>query len=303
MSARWRIPVGVILWLVATGALVWVGVQRLTPRPRSADDRRRVPAESHRLAAIERGERKVEQYPLSADARYSLGHDLLDGGEHKKALEAFREAVLLETDFVDAYFGMARAHGELAQWEEAERAIRRAMSFEPEYAYLHAGLGWVLYHQGRLQEAEESYREAIRLGPHYADAHESLIWVLLDAGQMDEAEAALESATCLAPEAAGELWWGLGYDLWYDGRLSEAIPAHERAKQLLPDEPRLRQDLALLYLESGDRERAVAEAEQLPGLELDPERNLAAQIEWWQASPEVGAEEPSDRSTSARPAP
>ena len=142
---------------------------------------------------------QTQDHPLHAEAHYRLGYSYLTDGRLREAVDSFRRAVLLESDYVDALLGLAYAWVQLEEWEEAEAALGFALQYEPDDAETQCLLGWVLEQQGRLDEAA-AYREAVRLAPAYAAAWERLIEALVTAGEYEEASAAAVDAPELDPK-------------------------------------------------------------------------------------------------------
>jgi tetratricopeptide (TPR) repeat protein len=273
MKSRWWLPIALVLWLGANAALAWVGVIRLAPGDRPTSDSAKFSVPRYVFGGVERKERAVADNPLSADAHYELGHAYADAEEYEKAVEAFKQAVLLETDYVEAYAAMGYAYCGLGYWQEAEAALRRALDFEPDYVYSHLDLGWALEEQGRLGEAADVYREAIRLAPGYADVQEWLVHMLLDAGKLTEAAAALGTAPALSTETRTRLHWELHSALAGQGRVGEAARALANGVEAMPDNVDLRFELAKAYWYLGERDKALAQAEIVAG--LDPEAGAA----------------------------
>lgn len=120
-----------------------------------------------------------------------------------QALEAFTEAIRLDSRYAEAHHNLGLALAESGRWADAVQAYLRALAI-PGYATplaAYHNLGWAYYNLDRLAEAEESLKTAIRLDPEFASAHYHLGLVLLKTGRKNEARAAFVRARDLAPES------------------------------------------------------------------------------------------------------
>jgi tetratricopeptide (TPR) repeat protein len=276
----------VVAWLSGTGALAWVGVTQLSPQEPSGE----CISCSWGSASLGRDERRAEEYPLNAEAHCRLGYSYLRSGRPDEALDPFRRALLLESDYVDALLGLARAWGDLENWEQAEAALGFALQFESDYAYTHLLLGWVLEQQGRLDEAADACREAISLAPDYTDACEQLIWTLTSAGRYGEAAAAIEDASDLEPGVVEDAYTQVAAGLADEGRFSEAARLCEKAVRVVPDSLELRRQLALAYLNTGEDGKAMAQAEAIAQTDVEGAAEVAVEIVQYAASRKARAE-------------
>jgi protein O-GlcNAc transferase len=198
----------------------------------------------------------------------NLGVVLKARGRLREAIAAYRRAIELKPEFVDAYHNLGNALREDGQADAAANAYRRVIQLRPNSADAYNSLGNALRDAGHLQEAIAAYTEAIRLKPHNAEAYNNYAAVLQDQGRLDEAIAtyqhviglradypaaysnlgaalrrqsrrqeaiaAYRQAIKLKPDFA-DAWGNLGNALQDDGQLEETIAAYERATELRPD--------------------------------------------------------------------
>ncbi|WP_411881699.1 tetratricopeptide repeat protein [Polaromonas sp. YR568] len=216
-----------------------------------------------------------------ADFLQNFGDVLKDGGRLAEAEAAYRRAVTIDSDLVEAHNKLsnllhgsrrlaeaevsyrrtlelkpdfAEGHNNLGlllhdsrRLEEAELAFRRALELKPGFVEAHFNLGRLLYSSKRLVEAEAAYRRALALRPHYAKAQTNLGLVLKDSKRLVEAEAAYRCALELAPDLA-DAHNNLGVLLQDGMRLTEAEAAYRRAIDLRPDYAEARVNLSILLL-------------------------------------------------------
>lgn len=126
--------------------------------------------------------------------------------------------------------------------------------FHPERAEYYLQLGDALVNAGRSAEAVPVYEEARRREPQSAAAAERLALCLRNLRQPARAEAIFREAWSRAPGAA--LSFHLGMTYLDRGRVSDAIAAFEKARELDPELVEADNSAGALWFESGDAARA-----------------------------------------------
>ena len=177
-----------------------------------------------------------------------------------------------ETRSVEAYelFSRGVLTLRLASRDAPDRAIslfEKALAIDPEYAEAWAGLGGAYQLKGAflnlaelLEKAIECERRALALDPELADAHTWLGAAQLALGRADEAVASLQRAIELEPGQARP-WATLARAHWIGrGDLREGVAALDKAVAINPQFGYGHLQLAFLYTELGEYERARAAA-------------------------------------------
>jgi serine/threonine protein kinase/tetratricopeptide (TPR) repeat protein len=177
-----------------------------------------------------------------------------------------------ETGSVEAYelFSRGVLTLRLASRDAPDRAIslfEKALAIDPEYAEAWAGLGGAYQLKGAflnlaelLEKAIECERRALALDPELADAHTWLGAAQLALGRADEAVASLQRAIELEPGQARP-WATLARAHWIGrGDLREGVAALDKAVAINPQFGYGHLQLAFLYTELGEYERARAAA-------------------------------------------
>ena len=96
------------------------------------------------------------------------GNALCGMRKFQEASVAYRRAIELKPDYVEAYMNLGIALHDLGRLDGAIEACRQAIRLEPGCAEAHYNLGNMLHHHGRIRESIDARREAIRLRPDYA---------------------------------------------------------------------------------------------------------------------------------------
>ena len=177
---------------------------------------------------------------------------------------------------------LAERQYQVKDYDGALDTYRRALLLDPTNAVIHYRLGYVYTQSGQLDEATDHLNKALEIDPQFALALANLGYVLrrraenlpnenVDRGRLlAEAELKLRQALTISPKLVdedGESWWGsLGGLHRRRGQIDDAIDAYRRAQRVTPAASYPVANLALLFLQKGDRARtfdAFQRAERL----------------------------------------
>jgi tetratricopeptide (TPR) repeat protein len=197
----------------------------------------------------------------------------LTDGLHLQLVESeIAEIRKAETRSVAAYelFSRGMMTLRMASRDAPDRAIslfEKALAIDPEYAEAWMGLGGGYQIKGGFlnlpeltEKAIECELKAIALDPSLADAHTWLGAALLALGRIDEAMTALRRAVDLDPSQARP-WAMLARGYWVGkGEVAAGIEALERAVGINPEFGYAHLQLAFLYTELQEYEKAEAAA-------------------------------------------
>jgi Tfp pilus assembly protein PilF/DNA-binding transcriptional MerR regulator len=104
---------------------------------------------------------------------YEHGVDL-EAEDPGGAMTAYRRALEIYPDLVDAHLNLGRLLHEAGNLAAAESHYRQALAVEPDDALAAYNLGVALQDQHRRREAVAAYEHAIAIDPAFADAHFNL---------------------------------------------------------------------------------------------------------------------------------
>lgn len=179
----------------------------------------------------------LESYCLQAQARWHFDQRTEKG--LNKAIELFREAIKMDSNYALAWVGLADSllllqdygyakpnHDEVIK--EAEVAANKALEIDPELAEVHATLGLLLGARREGQRALDKLKEATERRPGYSDAYNWMGWFYNVIGDQESA-------------------------------LHNSIIAVE----LNPLSPEALSNLALAHLISGEYETAIRQSRQI----------------------------------------
>lgn len=159
-----------------------------------------------------------------------------------KAIEAFKQAIVIDSHYALAYCGMADSYFRLSNLHfpprevlpKAKAAALRAVEIDENLAEAHSSLGLVkVYYDHDWIGAETEFRKALKLNPDLVSAHQRY-----------------------------------GSYLTFMGRFEESIRHYENALNLDPFSLQINMNLATTYFLRGDYERSINHLAKT--IELEP---------------------------------
>ncbi|MBI1206285.1 MAG: tetratricopeptide repeat protein [Azospirillum sp.] len=124
--------------------------------------------------------------PAIADSWSNLGVALRREGRYAESEHAYRRAIELAPEAVNATFNLANLLNDLGRWEQTLPLYQRVLAREPAHVGAHYNSGNALRDLGRLDEAIAAYRRGLVVEPDNAEIHNSLGMGLLLAGRFHE---------------------------------------------------------------------------------------------------------------------
>ncbi len=209
-------------------------------------------------------ERQLAERPTANVAAYDLylkGKALtsVDAGTMRQAAGYFEQAVALDSTFVDAWAGLARALSRVYSngsrdpvvAARAREAMERSISLDPNAA---AGYMAAARYYGTVEpdpaKAAAAIERALRVAPNDADVLAIASGVDLREGHIDAAAIKLERARELDPRSANTLA-SMQQVYVFQRRYPEAVDAGQAAMALVPGDINLVEWQAMGYLAQG----------------------------------------------------
>jgi tetratricopeptide (TPR) repeat protein len=125
-------------------------------------------------AAIEAYKKALLINPNYVDAHYNMGNALRDYGKHDEAITAYENALNLQPGHIDAYNNVGNILRNQGKLEKAIIAFKKAIKINPNRPDLHSNLGSVFQDQEKFKEAIAAFKKSIKLEPNYIAAHNNL---------------------------------------------------------------------------------------------------------------------------------
>jgi Flp pilus assembly protein TadD len=137
------------------------------------------------------------------------------------------------------------AHLEAGRVDEAIAELEKATESGPPSVEAHFNLGIAHTEKGSLEEAAQEFQKVLALDPSDADAHSNLGVVYYDQGQQENRVADRQTL------------------------LERAVEQFEKARELIPDDPAIRYNLASSYIQSYRLDEAKVELDAAKKLDPD----------------------------------
>jgi tetratricopeptide (TPR) repeat protein len=145
--------------------------------------------------------------PTCYDCYYNIGFAYAQKKDYEKSEEAFKKAIELKSDYVEAYNGLATIYNAQKKFDEAQAASQKAASLAAAGGGATGGGVDALYNQGviawnagKAEDAKKAFEEALKADPKHANSHYQLAMCLINMGKIPEAVTEFESYVQLAPD-------------------------------------------------------------------------------------------------------
>lgn len=116
---------------------------------------------------------------------YKQGHTLVESGDLKGAIDAYRKSIELGEDSAELQLSLGNVYLKLKKDEDAIRALKQSIRFDPQRAEAYYGLGLLYFRANRFKDAETNFKKATVLGPEMAKAHYGLALTYQELGRHD----------------------------------------------------------------------------------------------------------------------
>ncbi|MDP8235584.1 MAG: tetratricopeptide repeat protein [Candidatus Erginobacter occultus] len=212
-------------------------------------------------AAEKSAERALKINPENYRALTLLGRLRLQAGDPAEAETLFRKALRVEPEGALALYGLGVVYFESRDYEKAEVHFRRALGRVETFPEAALNRGLALEALGRREEALEVLGKLVGDYPDFAPGQLGWGRVYYYSGDIDRALPLFRNALALDP-SAWEPYFFIGKCLWEAGAKAESREYFRAARARGGEAPALLTDLARVYENSGEFDRAEAVLEQ-----------------------------------------
>jgi serine/threonine-protein kinase len=184
---------------------------------------------------------------LLAEAHTSLAavkdwHDW----EFPAAEKGFKRAIELNPSYATAHHWYGFFLMAMGRYEEANKELKRALELDPLSLIINTDLAIYFHYSRQYDKALNQYKKAQEIDPDFKRAHAGFGRVYLQIGMVEEAIKELEKGRDPL----------LVYALSISGKREEAMKIIEDWKELASQQRADPVDLAMLYLGTGEKDRA-----------------------------------------------
>jgi tetratricopeptide (TPR) repeat protein len=190
---------------------------------------------------------------------FNEGQDHHERGDLTKAIELYKKALELISEFPEAELQLGNAYRSIGRSDEAESAFRRALELRDDWSLAMTTLGSFLFAKDQFVEADILLTEAIKLDPQNFPAWAAIVELRLATGSSEvELKNLLIDITRLAAgtRIPAMLWTAKSALERSLGDHRSAAASAERALALEPNNVTAISELAEIRLAEGDPEGA-----------------------------------------------
>lgn len=233
---------------------------------------------------------EIEDEAHQAIALFNEGQDHHERGQITKAIELYKKALDLISEFPEAELQLGNAYLSLGKRDEAVSAFRRALDLREDWTLAMSALGTLLVAKGEFVEADALLTEALRLDPQNFPAWAAIVKLRLatDASEtqrrllLDELTPLASGArpTAILLTAKAELERSLG-----DHR--SAMASVERALSQEPSNPAALAEIAEIRLAENDPAGAEGYIKRLESLSADSQITRSLRVRLYIARDEL----------------
>ena len=198
-----------------------------------------------------------------------------------KAIDVFKQAIAIDSNYALAYSGLADAYFRLSNVHfpprevlpKAKEAALRAVEIDENLAEAHSSLGLVkVYYDHDWNGAEYEFRKAIKLNPTVVLAHQRFGSYLTFMGRFEESIRHYEAALELDPFSL-QINMNLATTYFLRGEYDRAINHLQKTSELEPNYMPTLFVLGCVYIQQGRLEEAIEQFQAI--YKLDEEAYLA----------------------------
>jgi len=172
----------------------------------------------------------------------TTGETLLKEGKHDEAIAKFNEAIAVLPACHVCYYYIGAAHAQKQQWAESEAAYKKAIEVKPDFVEAYNGLAGIYNSQKKYDEALAMSAKAAEVaGAGGGGGNAAAIYnqgvTLWNAQKFAEAKVQFEKAVAIDPNMA-EAWYQLGMANLNTGDMNGAVTAFEGYLKAAPNGPK-----------------------------------------------------------------
>jgi len=177
---------------------------------------------------------------------YNEGVQLKEQKKIAQAIEKFKKAISLKSDYTAALYEAGWCHNDLKEYSNAIASLRKARTGWPSVPKVYFELGYAFEKQGQIDSAISIYNKCLELKPDYSLAFKQLGYIFY---AREDYTGALEKFKKYEEAAKTTI---IDYLYWYRKGFSyNAIKEYNSAKLALNKSLEFKTDYSSTYLELG----------------------------------------------------
>jgi len=185
--------------------------------------------------------------------------------DSEKALVDYSKAIELDSNSINAYRSRAFTYYRLEEYENALADFNKVIDIDPEDAYSYWQRGDIYRCTGEYDKALTEYNRSIKMDFRYSAVYNSRGLIYLIQGQYEKALKDFKKAISKQPANYLKAYNNTGYVYLQQGKTDLAIKYFNKSISEISERDKFfppNLNLALLYYENGDQEKAILYLEQ-----------------------------------------
>ena len=219
----------------------------------------------------------TKKQPKFADLHNNLGLAQKAAEQLNPAIDSFRRALMLNSASLDFRLNLVRCLQQAQQEHAALTELKQALETQPESLTVLNELGSLNYQQGSCDDAIEWFQRALKLEPTNIRIRLNLINPLFARGRLDEIESQCRELLKMDPRCA-DAYYYLGRLAEHHEGFSDALLAYQKALEFNPKLVQAKHNLAMMFLECGELERAFKLCDETLALAPDSQRCAESRV-------------------------
>lgn len=175
----------------------------------------------------------------------------------QKQLLFFEEATKESPKFIDCYINLGNTYASTENFDKALEAFKKALIIESDNVEVLFGLGNLMYLQGNLSEAIKYYNKAEQTGEMNSEMYDVLSDIFMSNDDYTQAIRYINKAIQLDP-LNGELYLTKAKIFIDQEKINEAIESLNELNSVLPDAYEAYDMLSEIYIIKEDYENAIS---------------------------------------------
>lgn len=118
---------------------------------------------------------RMPETPIEQAApHFERGNDLFNENKKEESIEAFKQALAIQSDYLPATFNIAVALGDLDRFDEALAVLQEVIDKDASIVEAYDSLGYVYYKKGDWESAKINYEKVLEIQPQNVKAKNAL---------------------------------------------------------------------------------------------------------------------------------
>lgn len=201
------------------------------------------------------------------DAFYcSLGNVCFDKGDLGQAIEAYKNAIQLNGNNLEAFNNLGMIFTQQNMFNEAIMCYHKAIEIAPQIPEIYNNLGTVYFNSKKTDEAIKCHHRAIELKPDYVEAYFNLgndfkpdqnnYQSTKNVENIDKAIFCYQKVLELSPNFT-DAYVNLGLMYYLKGQTQQELQCYELALKTKPNSPEILNSIGTIYKDANNPQKAI----------------------------------------------